>query len=93
MMTPQERLDALLDDVWVPTNRQVLFADITAVIGMEATALVIGTMKAGSATNPLLDTLSLQCPQMGFRYQRQIGKQLSMHLQPLVVGPMRCVMR
>jgi hypothetical protein len=56
-MNPQERLDYLLAEVWVPTNRQVLFADVTAVVGMEATALVVGTMKAGSAANPLLDTV------------------------------------
>jgi hypothetical protein len=56
-MTPQERLDYLLADVWVPTNKQVLLADVTAVVGMEATALVIGTMKAGAASNPLLDTV------------------------------------
>jgi hypothetical protein len=56
-MTPQERLDYLLTDVWVPTNKQVLFADITAVVGMEATALVVGTMKAAAEQNPLMDTI------------------------------------
>jgi hypothetical protein len=47
----------LLETEWVPTNRQVLFADITAVVGLEATALVVGTMKAASASNPLMDTI------------------------------------
>lgn len=56
-MTPAERYQQLLEDVWVPTNKQVLFADITAVAGMSATALVVGTMKAASASNPLLDTV------------------------------------
>lgn len=27
-MTPQERLDQLLDDVWVPTNVSVTISDI-----------------------------------------------------------------
>jgi hypothetical protein len=35
----------------------VLFADIAAVAGLEATALIVGTMKAASATNPLMDTI------------------------------------
>lgn len=56
-MNAQERLDYLLATEFVPTNRQVLFADITAVVGLEATALVVGTMKAASASNPLMDTI------------------------------------
>lgn len=56
-MNAQERLDYLLTTEFVPTNRQVLFADITAVVGLEATALVVGTMKAASAANPLMDTI------------------------------------
>jgi hypothetical protein len=56
-MNAEERLAWLLETEWVPTNRQVLFADITAVVGLEATALVVGTMKAASATNPLMDTI------------------------------------
>lgn len=56
-MTPEQRLTYLLESVFVPTNKAVLFADITAVVGMEATALVVGTMKAASASNPLLDTV------------------------------------
>ena len=56
-MTPQERLDYLLETQFVPTNKQVLFADITSLVGLEATALVVGTMKAASASNPLMDTI------------------------------------
>lgn len=55
--TAQERLDYLLSTEFVPTNKQVVFADVTAVVGLEATALVVGTMKAASATNPLMDTI------------------------------------
>lgn len=55
--TAQQRLDYLLGTEFVPSNRQVLFADVTAVVGLEATALVVGTMKAASATNPLMDTI------------------------------------
>jgi enoyl-CoA hydratase/carnithine racemase len=56
-MTNDERLAYLLESIWVPTNRPVLFADITAVVGLEATALIVGTMKAASAANPLMDTI------------------------------------
>lgn len=55
--TAQERLNYLLGTEFVPTNKQVVFADVTAVVGLEATALVVGTMKAASATNPLMDTI------------------------------------
>lgn len=57
MSTAQERLDYLLATEFVPTNKQVLFADITAAVGLEATALVVGTIKAASASNPLMDTI------------------------------------
>jgi hypothetical protein len=56
-MNAQERLDDLLTTEWVPTDKAVLFADITALVGLEATALVVGTMKAASASNPLMDTI------------------------------------
>jgi len=56
-MNAQERLAYLLESVWVPTNRQVLFADITGAVGLEATALVVGTIKAAAASNPLMDTI------------------------------------
>jgi hypothetical protein len=56
-MNAQERLAYLLESVWVPTNKQVLFADITGAVGLEATALVVGTIKAAAASNPLMDTI------------------------------------
>ena len=61
-MTPQERLDFLLETVQTPTNAMVTFSTITDALGgdlaaTQATALVVGTMKAGAATNPLLDTV------------------------------------
>jgi hypothetical protein len=64
-MNAEERLAWLLETEWVPTNRQVVFADITAVVGLEATALVVGTMKAASATNPLLDTVIIAMSTQG----------------------------
>jgi hypothetical protein len=64
-MNAQERLAYLLESVWVPTNRQVLFADITATVGLEATALVVGTMKAASAANPLMDTIIIAMSTVG----------------------------
>jgi hypothetical protein len=64
-MTAQERLAYLLESVWVPTNRQVLFADITGAVGLEATALVVGTMKAASAANPLMDTIIIAMSTVG----------------------------
>jgi hypothetical protein len=56
-MTAQERLTELLTVEWSPTNRTIVFADIATVVGLEPTALVVGTMKAASATNPLMDTI------------------------------------
>jgi hypothetical protein len=64
-MNAQERLAYLLESVWVPTNRQVLFADITGAVGLEATALVVGTMKAASAANPLMDTIIIAMSTVG----------------------------
>ena len=64
-MNAEQRLEHLLDSVWVPTNRAVLFADITAVVGLEATALVVGTVKAAAATNPLMDTILIAMSSVG----------------------------
>jgi hypothetical protein len=64
-MNAQERLAYLLESVWVPTNKQVLFADITGAVGLEATALVVGTMKAASAANPLMDTIIIAMSTVG----------------------------
>jgi ABC-type uncharacterized transport system permease subunit len=64
-MNAQERLAYLLESVWVPTNRQVLFADITGAVGLEATALVVGTIKAAAASNPLMDTILIAMSSVG----------------------------
>jgi hypothetical protein len=64
-MNASERLAYLLETVWVPTNRQVLFADITGAVGLEATALVVGTIKAASASNPLMDTILIAMSSVG----------------------------
>jgi hypothetical protein len=64
-MNAETRLAELLETQWVPTNKAVLFADITAVIGLEATALVVGTIKAASAQNPLMDTILIAMSSVG----------------------------
>ena len=64
-MNAQERLAYLLESVWVPTNKQVLFADITGAVGLEATALVVGTIKAAAASNPLMDTILIAMSSVG----------------------------
>jgi hypothetical protein len=64
-MTAQERLAYLLESEWVATNKSVLFADITEVIGLEATALVVGTIKAASAANPLMETILIAMSTVG----------------------------
>lgn len=56
-MSAETRLAELLETEFVPTNKAVMFADITSAIGLEATALLVGTMKAASAANPLMDTI------------------------------------
>lgn len=61
-MTPQEKLDWLLETVHTPTDELITFSHITAALGndlaaTEATALVVGTIKAAAAQNPLLDTV------------------------------------
>jgi hypothetical protein len=63
--TDAEVLAELLADVFVPTNRQVLFADISGVVGLEAAALVVGTIKAASAQNPLLETVLIAMSTVG----------------------------
>jgi hypothetical protein len=64
-MTAETRLAELLETPWVPTNKAVLFADITALIGLESTALVVGTIKAASAQNPLMDTILIAMSTVG----------------------------
>ena len=53
-MTAQERLDFLLEPVTTNTNRQIIVADIINAIGAEAGGLVLGTLQAASASNPIL---------------------------------------
>jgi phospholipase/lecithinase/hemolysin len=53
-MTAQERLDYLLAQVTTNTNRQIIVADIINAVGIEAGALVLGTLQAAAATNPIL---------------------------------------
>jgi hypothetical protein len=64
-MNAETRLAELLETQWAPTNKAVLFADITAVVGLEATALVVGTIKAASAQNPLMDTIIIAMSTVG----------------------------
>ena len=53
-MTAQERLDYLLANVTTLTNRQIIVADIIAAVGVEASGLVLGTLQAAAASNPIL---------------------------------------
>jgi hypothetical protein len=53
-MTAQERLDYLLEQVTTNTNQQIIVADIINAVGIEAGALVLGTLQAAAATNPIL---------------------------------------
>jgi hypothetical protein len=53
-MTAQERLDYLLEQVTSNTNRQIIVADIIAAVGVNDGGLVLGTLQAAAATNPIL---------------------------------------
>jgi hypothetical protein len=53
-MTAQQRLDYLLESVTTLTNRQVIVADLINAVGVEAGGLVLGTLQAAAATNPIL---------------------------------------
>lgn len=53
-MTAAERLAYLLESVTTPTNRQIIVADIINAVGVEAGGLVLGTLQAASASNPIL---------------------------------------
>lgn len=46
---------ALAAVVAVPVNKPVTISDLQAAVGDESAALVVGTIKAGQATNPLLE--------------------------------------
>ncbi len=53
-MTAQERLDYLMQSVTTNTNRQIIVADFIAAVGVEASGLVLGTLQAAAASNPIL---------------------------------------
>ena len=53
-MTPQERLNYLLEPVTIENNRQVIVADLIEAVGLEGSGLVLGTLQAASAQNPIL---------------------------------------
>lgn len=53
-MTAQERLDYLLGTEFVPTNRQVIVADIIAAVGLDSSRIVLGTLQAAAAQDPVL---------------------------------------
>ena len=53
-MNAQQRLDYLLETVTTNTNRQIIVADIIAAVGLEASGLVLGTLQAAAASNPIL---------------------------------------
>jgi hypothetical protein len=53
-MTAQSRLAELLEIVATPTNRQIIVADIIAAVGLDGSRLVLGTLQAASAQDPVL---------------------------------------
>jgi hypothetical protein len=53
-MTPQDRLNQLLAIVDVPTNRQVIVADIINACGIEGAGLILGTLQQAATSNPIV---------------------------------------
>jgi hypothetical protein len=53
-MTAQERLDYLLATVSTQTNKQVIVADIIEAVGMQSARVVLGTLQAAAAQDPVL---------------------------------------
>ncbi len=53
-MSAQERLDYLLEVVETPTNQLVTVAAIVSAVGLDAGRLVVGTIQAGAAQDPIL---------------------------------------
>jgi len=53
-MTPQERLDQLLKIVDVPTNNQVIVADIINACGIDGAGLILGTLQQAATSNPIV---------------------------------------
>ena len=64
-MTPQERLDYLLEVEFVPVNRPILFTDISNLVGLQAAAMVVGTLKQAAIQNPLLETVVIAMSSVG----------------------------
>jgi hypothetical protein len=53
-MNAEQRLAYLLESVWVPTNATVTVAEIVSAVGLDAGRLVVGTIQAGAAQDPIL---------------------------------------
>ena len=53
-MTPQERLNYLLEPVTIENPKQIIVADLIEAVGLEGSGLVLGTLQAASAQNPIL---------------------------------------
>jgi hypothetical protein len=53
-MTPQDRLNHLLTIVDVPTNKQVIVADIINACGIEGAGLILGTLQQAATSNPIV---------------------------------------
>ncbi len=53
-MTPEEQLDYLLAEVWQPTNKAITVAEIVDAVGLDAARLVVGTLQAATAQDPIL---------------------------------------
>jgi hypothetical protein len=53
-MNAQERLDYLLESVFVPTNKTITVSEIVGTVGMDAGRLVVGTIQAGASQDPIL---------------------------------------
>jgi hypothetical protein len=64
-MTPEERLAYLRETVFVPVNMPVLITDVTNTVGLEAGALVVGTLKAAAAQNPLFESVLIAMSSVG----------------------------
>ena len=64
-MTPQERLDYLIEVEFVPVNRPILFTDISNLVGLQAAAMVVGTLKQAAIQNPLLETVVIAMSSVG----------------------------
>jgi hypothetical protein len=53
-MTPQERRESLLADVWQPSERAVTVADIVDAVGLDAAREVVATLQQAAAEDPIL---------------------------------------